>query len=55
MINLQFSDKDLEIIYRQANNIPQGKRAHLTTEAVFKAMREVVKVVQETLKGENNE
>lgn len=30
---------ELERIYRGANDITEGKRAPLTTEAIFKAMR----------------
>ena len=38
---------ELERIYREANGIPDGKRAPLTTEAVFKAMRAAIAAERE--------
>lgn len=38
---------ELERIYREANDIPAGKRAPLTTEAVFKAMRAAITTERE--------
>lgn len=43
------SNAELERIYREANGVVDGKRAPLTTEAVFTAMRAAMATERERL------
>jgi hypothetical protein len=49
------SNAELERIYREANGVADGKRAPLTTEAVFTAMRAAMSMAtQAAIAAEHN-